>query len=84
MTYYQQKACQVRDLALAHPWGEEEQWALEVALKEVAKDQRHACAEAAIDLASCNRGIHSAVMNAEIEEESCQRITGRYARNARL
>lgn len=70
MTYYQKKASEIRDLALAHPWGEDKQKALEEALREIAKDQRHACAEAVLDLPfTCdNVENHSAAMDAEIGE----------------
>ena len=45
MTYYQKKAYEIRDLALAHPWDDDARRALEEALRGIAKDQRHACAD---------------------------------------
>jgi hypothetical protein len=74
VTYYQQKASEIRDLALAHPWNGKAQRGLEMALKEIAKDQRHACAYAVAgvphrDVDFMNAvDAHSAAMNAEIGE----------------
>lgn len=72
MTYYEQKALKIREHCLSHPWREEEQRTLVVMLKEIARDQRHACAEAVVglphrDVDSMNAiDAHSAVMNTEI------------------
>jgi hypothetical protein len=70
MTYYEQKALNIREHCLSHPWREEEQRTLVVMLKEIARDQRHACGEALYDDDDfVDAAIaHIAVTNAEIGE----------------
>lgn len=73
MTYYERKAQQIRDHCLAHPWTEDEWQMLVEMIREIALDQRHACAGAVAgvpphgnidDVNATN--AHSAAMNAEI------------------
>lgn len=68
MTYYQQKAREIRDLALAHPWDDKAQRALEEVLREIAKDQKKACADALYANGQFALTRARTVMNAEIEE----------------
>lgn len=67
MIYYERKAQQIRDHCLVHPWTEDAQCALEDMLKEIAKDQRHACAES-LGGTRFRDEAYLRIQNAEIEE----------------
>lgn len=68
MTYYQKKAIEIHELSLSAPWNDDEAQKLVVLLKQITRDQRHACAEATHRLCGCN--CHGRVMNAMIGEST--------------